>query len=87
MMLYMLEWYNGLEFDDADVTLIGVYTSAEAREAAKARYEATTMEYAPFCLHRKHRQEGRWIGSEIEADADLVPVFPGHETRHPADED
>ena len=34
MILFILEWDNGLDFDDHELTLLGIYASAAIRELA-----------------------------------------------------
>jgi hypothetical protein len=80
MTLYLLYWNNGLEFDDHEEVLLGAYLSPQDRDAAKARYDATTKQYWPFT-------QGEYVEWEIVAGEDQVAVFPGHESRQTDEED
>jgi len=67
MKLYMLEWYNGLEYSDADTTLLGVYSNEEQRTAAEQRYAASDQERWPFSSGC-----GKFVKWEVEMDKDVV---------------
>lgn len=67
MKLYMLEWYNGLEYSDACTTLLGVYSSEEHRVAAERRYAESDQERWPFSSG-----SGKFVKWEIEMDKDLM---------------
>ena len=67
MKLYMLEWYNGLEYDDADSTPLGVYSSEELRTAAEERYAASDQDRWPFSSG-----SGKFVKWEVEMDKDLL---------------
>ena len=62
MTLYFLEWDNGLSYDDNEVYLMGVYTSAENRANGKSRLDGRKC--YPF------NEEGEWVESEAEADTE-----------------
>lgn len=67
MMLYLFEWCNGLGYDDYEVSLMGVYTSAERREQGKQYYNGCKKEIGyPF------NDKGYWVECEVEADKDFM---------------
>lgn len=61
MTIYLLEWDNGLRYDDHEVTLMGIYTSPERREEGKYRYDSNRKGW-PF------NAKGNWIDSDLETD-------------------
>ena len=68
MTLYMLEWYNGLEYADAETTLIGIYNSEAERIAAEQRYrEAAYEDRWPFTS-----KDGKFVKWEVEMNKDLL---------------
>jgi hypothetical protein len=64
--LYFLVWDNGLEFDDHETALLGVYATKQQREQAREHYRGADC--WPF------NSEGCFEESEIETDAHLVEV-------------
>lgn len=72
MPLYLLEWDNGEEYNDHEVSLLGVYTSADLRKAAIERYSKLLGKQYPFSGYR----DGRFVESEISTDTDLVKKHP-----------
>lgn len=62
----MLEWYNGLEYADAETTLLGVYRSEEMRSEAERRYRESGERW-PFTS-----KEGKFVKWEIQLDKDLL---------------
>ncbi len=68
--LYVLEWVEG-KHDNVSVTLCGVFTSAEKRQAAKeklavVRNSANNLAFDPSYY------EGEWVESEYAPDEILV---------------
>ena len=67
MKLYLLEWYNGLEYSDAVTHLLGIYSSEEQRTAAEERYAASDQDRWPFS-----GDSGKFVKWEVEMDKDLI---------------
>lgn len=65
MKLYLLEWDNGHDFDDHQVTTLGVYGSEQTREEAKHRWAEKRAG------ERLGPETGDFEESEIEVDRDL----------------
>ncbi len=72
----MLEWDNHESYDDREVTLLGVYLTAEERDRAIGRYNAYPKQW-PFNGWTPGQLDtpgGRahLVLSEIQANADLI---------------
>lgn len=68
--VYLLEWDNGLDYDDHRVTLLGIYSSpekmAEAREAFEAKWFTDGLRCWPF------NDDGCFKASAAPLDTDLT---------------
>lgn len=73
MILYMLEWDNDLDYDDHKVTLLGVYSSEQAREEAEKRYmaKADPNGINPFFFY-SDKLQGKFERTDITLDVDLL---------------
>lgn len=68
MTLYMLEWYNGLEYADAETTLLGIYGSEQERAEAEQRFRGSVYEQRwPFTS-----KEGKFVKWEVQMNKDLL---------------
>lgn len=70
MTLHFLEWDNGLEYDDHSCELLGVYSSPEEREKARARYLQEKDRWPLSSSDRGEFREWEW-----PLDADIL--LPG----------
>lgn len=66
MTLYLLEWDNGQDYADHDSTLLGIYSSAGERSAAKERY-LSQDEKRTVNLN----DDGNFVAYEITLDHDI----------------
>lgn len=67
MKLYLLEWYNGLEYSDAETVLLGIYSSEEERTTAEQRYADSDQDRWPF-----YSKCGKFVKGEIELNKDIL---------------
>ena len=66
-LLYLLWWDNGLNFNDHEETLLGIYGSEADREEAEKRYSTPeARKYWPFS-----RNEGRFAYETTEKGKDI----------------
>ena len=70
--LYLPYWDNGLDYEAWEQTLLGVYTSAEARNRARESYARLIGRQWPF----NDYMDAGFKACEVEADAPLVEVHP-----------
>lgn len=69
MRLFVLEWDNGYDFRDRELTLLGIYLSVEERELAKVRY-LNRLERYPL------NRSGHFIEWDAEAGTDFCINLP-----------
>lgn len=65
MTLCLLYWYNGLDGEDSEETLLGIYANESELEAAKERYRGTD------CWPVNGGDKGRFVEYDAPLGKDL----------------